>query len=439
MSNEDPFASFESDRTFLMPSPGQRAARAAQDGDPAPVGRAGPHEPQVPVEALIPSAGLNSLIIAASPLLNAVPQLRASLTHPNPIGLRETLAHGIRAFEAKAKASGVEPQKVIAARYVLCTFLDETAASTPWGGSGVWSKQSLLVVFHNETWGGEKVFQLMAKLAENPGANRDLLELLYVVLALGFEGRYRVLDNGRSQVELLRERLLVMLRNQRGEYERELSPHWRGVEAKKNVISLLPMWVVIAVAGLLAVGIYLGLSLNLNANSDPMYAEIQALRTQAQPVVAPKATTAAPKPRLAAFLEPEIKAGLVAVGDFGDRSVITIRGDGFFEPGSATVADKVLPLLIRIGEALNSVPGSVLITGHTDNQPIRSARFPSNWHLSQERALAVQQLLATAVKPERMKAEGRAESEPVAGNATPQDRARNRRVEITLFVAKPGN
>ncbi len=439
MSNDDPFASPQPDRTFLMPSPGQRAARGAADGDPAAAGLAGMHEPQVPVEALIPNAGLNPLIIAASPLLNAVPQLRASLTHPNPIGLRETLAQGIRAFEAKAKASGVDAQKVIAARYVLCTFLDETAASTPWGGSGVWGKQSLLVIFHNETWGGEKVFQLMAKLAENPGANRDLLELLYVVLALGFEGRYRVLDNGRSQLELLRERLLVMLRNQRGEYERELSPHWRGVEARKNVMSMLPMWVVLAIAGLLAIGIYFGLSMNLNAKSDPVYAEIQALRAKTTVVAAPRPVTAAPKPRLAGFLEPEIKAGLVGVGDYGDRSVITIKGDGFFEPGSATVADKVLPLLVRIGEALNSVQGSVLIAGHTDNQPIRSARFPSNWHLSQERALAVQRLLGASVKPERMKAEGRAESEPVAGNATPADRAKNRRVEITLFVAQPGN
>ena len=158
----------------------------------------------------------------------------------------------------------------------------------------MWGKQSLLVMFHNETWGGEKVFQLMAKLAENPGANRDLLELLYVVLALGFEGRYRVLDNGRSQLELLRERLLVMLRNQRGEYERELSPHWRGVEARKNVMSLLPMWVVIAVVGLLAVVTYLGLSMNLNAKSDPVFAEIQALRAKAP--AQPRRRSSPPRP-----------------------------------------------------------------------------------------------------------------------------------------------
>ena len=51
--------------------------------------------------------------------------------------------------------------------------------------------------FHNETWGGEKVFQLLAKLAQDVPTHRHLLELIYIVLALGFEGRYRVVDNGR--------------------------------------------------------------------------------------------------------------------------------------------------------------------------------------------------------------------------------------------------
>lgn len=433
MSNDDdPFAAFESDRTFVMPSPGQRGARNNAQNAVGPGIGAGPETP-IAVESLIPGRGINPIIAAASPLLNAVPPLRASLSPPDPMGLRETLAEGIRAFERKAREAGVDQRNVIAARYILCTFLDETAASTPWGGSGAWGKHSLLVMFHNETWGGEKVFQLMAKLAENPPANRDLLELLYVVLALGFEGRYRVIDNGRTQLSQLRERLFAMLRKERGEYERELSPHWKGVEARRNLMALLPMWVVFAVVGVLALGLYLLLSMNLNSKSDPLFAEIQGLRTKGP--MPPAVVVAAPRPRLASFLEPEIKAGLVAVADLGDRSVITIRGDGFFKPGSASVDDRVLPLLVRIGEALNSVKGSILITGHTDNQPIRSARFPSNWHLSEERAQAVQALLARSVQAARMKAEGHGDTEPVGSNATPADRARNRRVEITLFVA----
>lgn len=438
MSKEDPFASLESDRTFIMPSPGQRAGGQ----EPAPAAAPAPSfESQIPVETLIPNAGLNPLVTAASPLLNLVPQLRMSLSHANPMGLRETLAQGIRAFEAKAKAAGVAPEKVIASRYVLCTFLDETAASTPWGGGGVWGKHSLLVLFHNEAWGGEKVFQLLAKLAENPHANRDILELLYIVLGLGFEGRYRVIENGRSQLELLRERLLGILRAQRGEYEKELSPHWKGVPTGKNkIFSLVPMWVVLVLIGTFCMGLYLILSMSLNQTSDPVFGKILAIR--AKPPTRPAIVVApppAPTPRLAAFLEPEIKAGLVLVGDFGDRSVITIKGEGFFEPGSTVVSESARTLLVRIGTALNSVPGNILITGHTDNQPIRSARYPSNWHLSQERAQTVMQMLAsTGVQGGRMKAEGRADSEAVGDNSTKEGRSKNRRVEITLFVAKPG-
>ena len=127
------------------------------------------------------------------------------------------------------------------------------------------------------------------------------------------------------------------------------------------------------------------------------------------------------------------------MADLADRSVVTIRGDGFFEPGSAQIADRVQPLIKRIGEGLAATPGQVLITGHTDNVPIRTLRFPSNWHLSQERAEAVRQDLGQQVPLARLKAEGRAEAEPVADNATPAGRARNRRVVVTLFVAAPNN
>jgi type VI secretion system protein ImpK len=435
MSQDDPFAAFEGDRTLVMPSPGGRGP-APQPGGAPPVRPAA--EPTLMSTVL--AAGMNPLLSAANPLLDLVPELRTTLHHPDPAGLKEALAHNIRQFEGRAKAAGVAPEKVVAARYVLCTLLDETASSTPWGGSGVWGRHSLLVMFHNEAWGGEKVFQLLAKLAENPAGNRDMLELMYVCLALGFEGRYRVLDNGRQQLEALRERLAQMLRNQRGEYERDLSPHWRGAPVKKRALfESLPLWVAGAIAALLLVGAYSYFAVKLNTDSDPLFAAIQGIRVQApapRVAAAPPPPAAPAKPRLAGFLKPEIEAGLVAVRDENNRSVITIRGDGFFEPGSATIADKVLPLLGRIAEALNAVPGQVLITGHTDSVPIRSARFPSNWHLSQERAKSVAQLLGATVAPARLSAEGRADSEAVAPNDTPANRARNRRVEITLYPAR---
>jgi type VI secretion system protein ImpK len=120
--------------------------------------------------------------------------------------------------------------------------------------------------------------------------------------------------------------------------------------------------------------------------------------------------------------------------------VVTLRGDGLFDPGQTIVKPQYAGVLTRIAEALNEVPGQVLVTGYTDNQPIRTVRFPSNWHLSQERADVVKSMLDTRLTgkyaaPNRVRAEGRAESEPVAPNDTAENRARNRRVEVTLLVA----
>jgi type VI secretion system protein ImpK len=433
MSQDDPFATPDSDRTLIMPSPGGRHAAGQQ----RPAATTWPNQSDGVTqihEPAPPASGINPLVAAANALLNIVMQLRGTAQHPDPSGLRDFLAQSIKAFETRAKAAGVAPEKVIAARYALCTLLDETAASTPWGGSGIWAKHSLLVMFHNEAWGGEKFFQLLSKLAENPQANRDLLELMYICLTLGLEGRYRVADNGKAQLEALRERLAHMLRQQQGEYERDLSAHWQPAPVKRSrVFSVLPLWVVFAVCGLVLLGIYLFFSQSLNNTSDPVFAQIQSIRVKT--AAPPKAPVPAAAPRLATFLAKEVQEGLVTVQDDENRSLVTIRGDGLFAPGSATISEQYVPLVMRIADALNSVPGQVQITGHTDNQPIRSARFPSNWHLSQERARSVLQLLAQKVTPaNRLAAEGRADAEPVAGNDTPANRSRNRRVEITLFV-----
>jgi type VI secretion system protein ImpK len=445
----DPFAAFESDRTVIKPGaprgPGPGGAAGGSPGRPGPAQGAGgaaradaggAKEAPLALDALM-SASLNPLVSAASPLLSSAPRIRAMVQHPNPAGLKDALADGIRKFEAQARAEGLPNEQVIAARYILCTLLDESAASTPWGGSGVWANQSLLVLFHNETWGGEKVFQLMSKLAENVQGNRNLLELMYVALAFGFEGRYRVLNDGKAQLESLRVRLSQMLRGNRADGDKTLSPRWEGVPAKVSRLrDGLPMWVVASLAGLTLLGIYLVLSVSLNNASDNIFTTLQALDVKAAPVTAPPPPPVpAAAPRLATFLKGEVEQGLVQVRDLSDRSIVVIKGDGFFEPGSSVIADRTLPLLARIAEGLKATPGTVLITGHTDNQPIRTLRYPSNWHLSQDRANAVKTLLGeSGIKPERMRAEGKADAEPVEPNATPAGRARNRRVEITLIV-----
>jgi type VI secretion system protein ImpK len=425
----DPFASIDTGRTFVMPTPGQRPANTGSPFDNVARGA------DVAADLSAPDTGLNPLVALANPLLALVPQIRTTSHLADPAALKESMSAGLRDFEAKARAAGIASERVLAARYILCTLLDEVAAGTPWGGSGQWARHNLLVTFHNEAYGGEKVFQLMAKLAEDATANRDLLELIYAVLTMGFEGRYRVIEGGKAQLETVRERLAQILKKARGDYSPVLAQNWHGApQARRLMLSWLPLWVTGAVTALVLLALYFGLTFALSGHSDPVFGSIQSLRL-APPV--PPTPIPAAKPRLAQFLQADIRSGLVAVRDEIDRSVVTLRGDGLFDAGSASLADNREAIMKRIAAALVQVQGNILVTGHTDNQPIRSMRFPSNWHLSQERADTVRDLLqSNGVAKERIRSEGRADGEPVVDNTTPANRAINRRVEVILFVAR---
>lgn len=426
MSNPpDPFAAFESERTIVKPQPRQAPRPAAAEPDTAAAS-------QVPAD-LSHLAALNPLVAAATPLLLLMARLRSTVQPTDAAALRAAAGEAVRRFDADARAASQPSESVLGARYVLCTALDEAVANTPWGVQSGWNKQSLLVQFHNETWGGEKVFQLLARLAQDVPAHRQLLELIYCVLALGFEGRYRVLDNGRAQLEAVRQRLAELIRKERGPLEAELSPHWRGAGAAGRALQhAVPLWV-IGTALLLLLGLaWFGARVALGQRSDATYAAVAALRAPGVPTPPPAAMPA--PPRLARFLEPEIKEGLVTVTDEADRSTVRLRGDSFFASGSAEPMARTRPVLARIAQALSEVPGAVLITGHSDNVPIRSLRFPSNWQLSAARAESVRAALSPPVAPERLRAEGRADAEPVASNDTAEGRAQNRRVDIVLFT-----
>ena len=83
----------------------------------------------------------------------------------------------IRRFEESARAAGVSNEMTLAARYALCAALDEAVLSTPWGAHTEWSQQTLLVTLHREAWGGEKFFEMLSRISQDPGRHIDLMEL----------------------------------------------------------------------------------------------------------------------------------------------------------------------------------------------------------------------------------------------------------------------
>jgi type VI secretion system protein ImpK len=462
-AKEPPDKFSDDDRTVLIPSPGGRriAPTQPQPAQPAPTDdatmlilptrTAAPAAPTAPTAqpavALLHGRGLNTLVRAANPLLDLVTPLRQVRSNPDVEFVRVRLVAAVKQFELDARAAQVEHEALAAARYCLCTLLDETISSTPWGGGGIWASRSLLVAFHNEASGGEKFFLILQKLSQNPQANLSVLELMYLCLALGLEGRYRVIENGRALLESVRERLQQLIQTQHGGFEPALSPNWRGASGKGEPLwRVIPVWVLAAGAAVLCLLLQVGLSLYLSQLSDPVFGNLHRIKLAlaapaALPAAFATATPAAAAPtaapvRLRAVLAADIDRGFVSVAETAQRSVVTLRGDSIFASGSAEVDSDFLALLGRIGDALKTVPGKVIVIGHTDNTKGRfSVRFPSNWDLSKGRAQAVTALLAGRAGPlERYGVEGRGDTDPLVANDNAANRALNRRVDIILLV-----
>lgn len=229
--------------------------------------------------------GINPLVEAASVLLLHQARLSQQPRHQDLEALKQNLSQDIKTFEYLAMSRGCDNAEVIAGRYVLCTVLDEAVATTPWGEEGEWSRYSLLSSFHNETYGGEKVFQLIDKLSANPARHLDLLELIYLCLSLGFEGKYRLLPRGTLELEAIRDSLYRQIRQLRGEVKKELSPSWQGISrGRPSLVSRVPVWSLLLMAALCLAVTYNGFNWVLSSQTNDIATLYSPL---AQPAVAP--------------------------------------------------------------------------------------------------------------------------------------------------------
>ena len=444
MASDDPFAEpDDADKTVIKPNPGgrrrlpQAAAPAPEAAAPAPTGGA---------ETMVQEGmtGMNPLNSAAATLFSLVSRIRNRAQHMEADKLRRSVVAEVREFEARALTSGISAQDVKVARYAICATLDDVVLNTPWGGESVWAQQSMVATFHKENVGGDRFFDLLARLEQDPSNNLHLLEFLYVCLSLGFEGRLRIEQGGSDKHMQIRAGLARTIRAQRGAAERGLSPNWAGVSVPHKVLSIWkPVWITAGAAAIaLTVG-FLTLSFLLNQRSEVVLADVSGLTSGTVAELFRRAPPPPPQPvaqvltnqieRVEGFLEQEITENLVEV--FQDNQTITVRiaGSGMFGSGSDVLQSAFEVPLNRVAQALNDQAGPVIVVGHSDNVPIRSSRFPSNMHLSLARAQSVMNTLASQLDdPSRLQAQGRADQQPIASNETREGRAKNRRIEIVL-------
>lgn len=281
------------DRTLIRPTPGGRSqTQVPRPGDATqqryPRADQAPRQPQHAPRVDVGSVqfrtqyGLNPIVNAASMLIAVYAKTRQTVSHPNIGGLYQQLVGAIRAFELALKEKNIGPEAVLAARYVVCTALDEVVLSTPWGAESPWGQRTLLSTFHQETHGGEKFFLLLDKMKERPAEHLDVLELMYVFLSLGYEGRYHLSPRGRDAVEKIRDELFHIIRTYRGDYERALSSQWQGLGRMRNTLAqYVPMWVVASVLAGVLVLTYSGFRFWMYQSSDHVVQQLDEIAANA--------------------------------------------------------------------------------------------------------------------------------------------------------------
>jgi len=357
-------------------------------------------------------AGLQQL--AKEIFIEAV-RLRGLHQVPNLQALRQCLIARLADFQQQAADTGQTQRQVYMANYALCTLLDETISNTDWG-SGVWGSNSLLMHFYGESLGGERFFSLLEQ-AEAVG-NESLLALFWLCLTLGLEGRYRIFPDGEAQLEAIRQRLY-----QRLNVQQHIVPTrtgwWEGISRlgtrRRSVNGTVLL--ALAAAGLFQYG--------LLSAADRQHQRLKTL------LAVPREQSLVQQ--LATALAADIHGGALELAAVGRGARIILNSGAFFASGSAEISTLQKNVLQRLALHLQPLPVQVRIVGHSDTMSA-GRKWQSNYALSLARAQTVRQalMLPDTGSPFDVITEGRGADEPLVANDNPDNRARNRRVEIYI-------
>jgi type VI secretion system protein ImpK len=330
------------------------------------------------------------------------------------------------------------------AKYILCATADDIVQNIPSEERHTWTQYSMLARFFGERVGGVRFFDELERAKADPSTNYGLLELMYACLSMGFAGVHRTSAGGAANLQMITRTLYEVLRRVRPRTTADLSPHWMGQDLPSSGATFrIPFWALSAMAAVLLFGLFVTLRILLSGNSEAVTDEMARLFPESA-ITIDRPAVAVPAPpapvikstqleRILAALAEEVAAKKADAAESGNSIVIRVGDFATFTPGSATVLESFKPIAEKIAAALEKEPGDIRIVGHTDSTKISTARFPSNYELSLARANAVADLLKPKLsRPDRIKVEGKGDTQPVGANATAEGRARNRRVEISI-------
>lgn len=223
-----------------------------------------------PSKTFIARSGVNPLAAAGAALFSLIAKLRHTSVYHSITELRSNLIYEVKAFECAALGRHYHEEQIVVARYVICATLDETILNTSWGKNSDWQDNTLVKAFKENETTGVRVFHLLKKLQRAPNNYIDLLEFFYLCLSLGFEGKYRFIDNGRQSLDAVLDNLYRIIRRQRGDQITPLSPPSINPTQPVKKIKSLPLGRVFIITSLILGLIYFSLITMLHFEIKPI-------------------------------------------------------------------------------------------------------------------------------------------------------------------------
>ncbi|MDH4984742.1 type IVB secretion system protein IcmH/DotU [Aminobacter anthyllidis] len=435
MSQDDPFGLSEDRERTRIRMIGTPSPRMPMPFSSAPLKRSRAHP--------------NTLVNAFSALLEFAPELENALPPENPEHLRTRLQEELVRGRDAAVAAGSSIERADQAAWSVAALLDDLALNTPWGGASAWPRQPLVVMLRGDVDAGAQFFSRLEELERHPNRDKEMLELQYHCMALGFRGKYRVPGrSGDRSLNAVRVAAARFLRDADAE-DAPLSPNWRGVVAADEAPRfIVPIWVMGVIAAVLATAIYIGFSLGLSNQAVQLSALVRALppadraeilRTAPQAEAPPVETVDfALLPEFAAATPEGLRPALKGAESVSlARLVIQASNPELFQSSRAELTDGFQPLIEAIAKVIvenQELIGNVTVVGHTDGIPLqRTNPLSTNQRLSEARAATIADMLVqNGVPLDRVRSEGRAATDPVADDGTREGRALNRRVEVLV-------
>lgn len=220
---------------------------------------------------------INPLIAAAAALFPLLHKLTETKHYENLDELQQMLVHEIKAFEIKAQNMECRTEKILIARFILCSAIDEAILNTSWG-KNQWERYKLLITFHHESWGGEHFFLILERLAENIPLNIDLLELIYICFSFGYQGKYRIINNGKEQLANLVDELYQQIKWQRGELRKNLLINDNClIQQQETDTQQMPLWLILSFFFSIILTCYMSFNFLLSEQANALYQQLNHL------------------------------------------------------------------------------------------------------------------------------------------------------------------